>query len=228
MVAIIAALPRELSLLVGKQQPDPQLLKRGISLYRMPQGVAVTAGMGASRVALAVEAARNSGAIDTLISVGLSGSCTAAMPVGSSAEVTIVVDANTGERYATQQKGTPQGEDGLILATTASIASVEEKARLAATYQASLVDMEAATVARLATAHGLFFRAIKGVSDAHDFELQGLSRFTGSQGEFRTAAFALYTALRPAMWPKAITLGKYSNQALQSMTVRLRDVLAGR
>jgi adenosylhomocysteine nucleosidase len=135
---------------------------------------------------------------------------------GSVAEAGCVVDAQTGERY---------GSEGLLLATTASIASVAEKARLAASYGAAMVDMEAATVARLARAHGLGFRAVKGISDAHDFELEGLSKFAGPRGTFRTGAFALHTMLRPGTWGKAMELGKNSKRALVSLTERLEEIL---
>ncbi len=70
-----------------------------------------------------------------------------------------------------------------------------------------MVDMEAATVARLARMRGLGFRAIKAVSDAHDFELSSLSRFASPHGHFRTGAFALHTALRPAPWRQTMQLG---------------------
>ena len=86
--------------------------------------------------------------------------------------------------------------------------------------------MEAATVGRLAAAHGLRFRAIKGISDAHDFELASLSRFAGKHGSFRTGAFAMHTALRPHTWSKAAKLGRESNRALELLHARLVEVIA--
>ena len=102
---------------------------------------------------------------------------------------------------------------------------MHEKTRLADTYAAAMVDMEAATVARLALAHGLRFRAIKGISDAHDFELASLSRFEGKHGSFRTGRFALHTALRPHHWRKTVTLGRHSAQALSALERTLRSLL---
>ena len=86
--------------------------------------------------------------------------------------------------------------------------------------------MEAATVARLARAHGLRFRAIKGISDAHDFELASLARFEGKHGMFRTASFALHTALRPHHWRKSMVLGRGSAQALAGLESELRRLIA--
>ena len=215
-VAIVAALPREVLALTKGVPPDAGLRREGVFLVRLPQAVVVAGGMGAGRVTMAIQAALEAagGELDTLVSTGLAGACTRALQPGDVAEADTVVDARTGERYST-------GRAGVTLVSTEQIASVAEKARLAASYGAGLVDMEAATVGRLARAHGLGFRAVKGVSDAHDFELEGLSRFTGRRGEFRTAAFALHTALRPHTWGAAMTLGKHSSRALAALAQRL-------
>lgn len=220
MIAIIAALPREIAGLVRGTPADASLLKQSVHLHRMPKAVVVAAGMGAARATVAVEAAMSVGAVDELISVGLAGACSSALSAGTVSEASLVIDVRTGERHATN------ANEGVVLATTETIASVREKARLAGSYGAAMVDMEAATVARLAAAHGLSFRAIKGVSDAHDFELESMSRFTGKHGHFRTGAFALHTALRPHHWPKAMKLGRHSNEALARLHERLREVLS--
>jgi adenosylhomocysteine nucleosidase len=86
--------------------------------------------------------------------------------------------------------------------------------------------MEAATVARLAAMRGIPFRAVKAVSDAHDFELEGLSRFSSADGSFRTGAFALHTALRPGKWGKAMELGRGSSRALAGLTQALQVLIA--
>ncbi len=221
-LAILAALPREVRGLVGRQAPEPSLRSEGVQLYRLPGAVVAVAGMGGSRVSLAFEAALREGGITTVVSAGLAGACSPALREGSVAEASVVADARTGERFATEAAGA-----GPVLVTTAAIAGVQEKARLAAAYGAGMVDMEAATVARLAAAHGLRFRAIKGISDAHDFELASLARFGGgARGQFRTGAFALHTALRPHHWSRAAALGRASNRALAALHLRLRELIA--
>jgi adenosylhomocysteine nucleosidase len=85
--------------------------------------------------------------------------------------------------------------------------------------------MEAATVARLARAHRLRFRVIKAVSDDYDFELASLAKFEGKQGSFRTGAFALHTALRPATWSAAMTLGRNSAAALRALNAELEPLV---
>jgi adenosylhomocysteine nucleosidase len=224
MIAIIAALPREIAGLVRGTEPDVALLRRGIHLHRGKDAVIVAGGMGASRAALAVEAALSVGGITDLLSIGLAGGCAPGMIVGSVMDAQEIVDARTGERF-TSSSVAPGQSASVTLATSDRIASVREKARLHKTYGAAIVDMEAATVARLAAAHGLRFRAIKAVSDAYDFELASLNRFAGKQGSFRVSAFALHTALRPHHWADAIKLGRGSSQALNALEQAIRQTL---
>jgi adenosylhomocysteine nucleosidase len=219
-LAIIAALSREIAALVRGTKPDADLLRRGIHLHRLPHAIVVAGGMGSQRVTLAFQAAVAAAPVTTVISTGLAGSCTSQLAVGDVVEASMVIEARTGERFSAKASQTQH-----ILVTTETIASIHEKARLAETYAAAIVDMEAATVARLASAHDLSFRAIKAISDAHDFELASLSRFAGKNGHFRTGAFALHTALRPHHWPKAMQLGRASTLALTNLHEALREVM---
>ena len=225
MIAIIAALPREIAGLVRGTKPDAAGLSQGIHRYRLPHTIVVAAGMGAERAAIAVASAFEAAGIEGLVSMGLAGACTTEFAPGTTVEATAVIDARTGERFHTSDSSSTD-QVPRVLVTTASIASVQEKVRLAATYNAALVDMEAATVARLAVAHGVPFRAIKGISDAHDFELASLSRFAGKHGHFRTGAFALHTALRPHHWAKAAQLGRHSNAALTLLQEQVRGLVS--
>lgn len=220
LVAVIAALPREVKQLVAgaKAEAAPGT---GITLHRFGSAVVVTGGMGASRVSLAFEEALRAGEVVEVISMGLAGACAPCFGAGTVVEPTRVVDVRTGERFGAQGR-----DEGAVLASADAIASVGEKARLHAAYGAGLVDMEAATVARLAQAHGIPFRAVKGISDPYDFELASLSRFADSKGQFRTVAFALHTALHPAEWKPAMALGRNSALALQAMTARVQELLA--
>ncbi len=220
-VAIIAGLPRELSGLARGIPPDPELRRRGIHLHRTSGAVIVAAGMGSARVTLAVEAALRDSGIELLVSTGLAGACSPEIAAGEVVEASTVIDARTGERFDCAVPGLQR-----VLVTTETIAGRREKSRLLATYSAGFVDMEAATVARVAYANGLRFRAVKGISDAHDFEMESLSRFADARGHFRTAAFALHTALRPASWQSAMRLGRESNRALTKLWSNLRSLVA--
>lgn len=219
--AIIAALPREIAGLVRGIRPESQGKQDGIFIYRLESGLAVCAGMGGERVTLAVQAALEHGAVSKLVSTGLAGGCDPAILVGTVIEPRIIVDTLSGVRFLSANSGAVG-----TLVTTHAVVGVKEKQRLFASYSATIVDMEAATVGRLAEAHGLPFQAIKAVSDGHDFELGSLSRFCSHKGHFRTSAFALHTALRPQIWRKTMRLGAGSQRALQALTEVLKTLCA--
>lgn len=210
MRAIVAALPREVSGLVkGWERRE---VDRLVYVYRRGDALVTCAGMGAERVTLAVQAAFAEGATE-LVSAGLAGACDPGLRVGDLVRCSVVVDSRTGERF---------GADGAVLVTAPAIASVREKARLHATYGATVVDMEAAAVARLARAHGVGFRAIKAISDEAGFELEELGRFGTADGQFREGAFALYALARPALWGRLLQLAGNSKKALGALTEAMR------
>jgi adenosylhomocysteine nucleosidase len=214
--AIIAALPREVEHLVRGWRE--QRLPCRIVVYSSDAAVVACAGMGASRVTLAVQAAMAVRPVTALLSVGLAGACDPSLRVGEIVRAGVVVDTQSGERF----RGS---ESAQILVSAAAIASVAEKQRLYASYGASAVDMEAATVARIARAHELPFQAIKVISDDAVFELQELGRFATHDGQFREAAFAAYSAVRPRLWSKLIDLAGNSKRALRALTTELESQL---
>lgn len=219
--AIIAALPRELkSLVKGWAKRE---LPGKIFVYTNGLAVAACAGMGEARAALAVEAAmkvqRVAGRpVTALISVGLAGACDPALSVGDIVRAGELIDSRTGEHFSNSQFKQ-------VLITAPSIASVKEKQRLYASYGASAVDMEAARVARMARAHGLDFQAIKVISDVADFEIDGLSKFSTPDGQFREAAFAVHTMVRPVLWVKVAKLAGNSGRALSTLAAELAGTL---
>jgi adenosylhomocysteine nucleosidase len=211
--AIIAALPREVSALVKGW--ERRQLPGQIMVYTNGYAVVACAGMGANRATLAVEAAIAAMPVTALISAGLAGACNSALGVGKVVRAGVVIDYDTGERFSNSQLNQ-------VLVSTDAVASVIEKARLRSLYNADAVDMEAATVADLARTHGITFQAIKAISDAADFEVDGLSKFATTDGQFREGSFVLHAALRPMMWGKVIALGRNSGKALTALTEALR------
>ncbi len=224
-MAVIAALPREVAGLVRAVRPDPLWVKRGVWLYRLHGAVVVAAGMGAERAIAAVEAVVSQSNVETLVSAGLAGGCAPGLTAGSVLEAGWVVDAGTEERFATS--GTQGTATEVVLATTDCVAGVQQKAELAKRFGAAMVDMEAASVARMAQELGLRFRAIKAISDESDMEVSSLQAFAGELGTFRTGAFALHTALHPKQWRQALVLGRNSARALAALETVMRSVLDG-
>lgn len=211
-LAIIVALPREVAPLV-KGWKEERLPGNRV-IYMRRDAVVACAGMGAEKVALAVSAARTLLPVAELISAGLAGACDPALQVGDVVRPGVIVDRKTGERFLDDRF------DPLLISTNA-IMSISEKQRLRLAYDAAAVDMEAATVARLARAHGLRFRAIKAISDAADFDMSGLAEFATEDGQFRERAFAVHAALRPWMWRRVIALAKNSGRAVNQLNEAL-------
>jgi len=181
--AIIAALPREVKHLVRGWQEHR--LPNKTFLYTNDFAIVACAGIGTARATLAVQAAMAMKTVTTLLSVGLAGACDPSLKIGDVVHAGVVVDTQSGERYSNSQFKQ-------VLVSSPAIASIKEKLRLYESYRASAVDMEAATVARIAQAHSLPFQAIKAISDDASFELQELTRFATHDGQFREAAFAAY------------------------------------
>jgi adenosylhomocysteine nucleosidase len=169
--------------------------------------------MGAEAALRAYAAAVSDGPVDMLLSVGWAGALNAEVPAGTVQVPTVVIDAQTGEQF-----NLSQGERKWRLVTTVRVAEAAEKTRLAATYRdAVLVDMEAATVARLAAMNEIPLLCIKGVSDAAGAVLPDLNQFIDERGQMRMARFLAYIAVRPRYWPSLLHLGKNSARAADAM-----------
>jgi adenosylhomocysteine nucleosidase len=214
--AIIAALPREVKHLVRGWQEHR--LPNKIVLYTNDFAIVACSGMGSARATLAVQAAMAMKPVTTLLSVGLAGACDPSLKIGDIVHPGVVVDTQSGERYSN-----PQFEQ--ILVSTPGIASINEKRRLYESYRAAAVDMEAATVARIAQAHNMRFGAIKSISDDASFELRELTRFSTKDGQFREAAFAAYSIAQPHLWSKLFHLAVNSKRAILSLTAELESQL---
>jgi adenosylhomocysteine nucleosidase len=105
--------------------------------------------------------------------------------------------------------------------TSNKVANTEEKRRLAGSYPAGLVDMEAAAVARLAEMRRIPFLCIKGVSDGQAARLPDFNRFLTPEGHFQLARFIFFALIRPWYWPELMRMSENSSKASQA----LRDSL---
>ena len=215
-IAIIAALPGELKPLVKgwtRVSTGDSGTKKWLLLQGSDTWIAVCAGMGADAARRAYAGAALDGPLDMLLSVGWVGSLDPNVAPGTVQVPTVVIDAQTGEQFSLTQ-----GKRKCGLVTTAGVADDREKARLAATYPgAVLVDMEAATVGRLAAMRAVPFLCIKGVSDAVDATLPNLNPFISQRGQLQLARFLAHVAVRPRYWPSLLHLGKNSARAAEAM-----------
>ncbi len=218
-IAILAALPREIAPLV-RGWPAPVVSRQeGTSIWESDSAIVVCAGMGQQRVTRALELAESRGPLRSVISVGYAGALREGLRMDGVHWPAIVIDGQTGERFAC--------EDGQgVLVTTDHVVGRDQKPKLAAQWNADLVDMEAATVARLAKERGMPFRTVRAISDPVDENLPDLSRFTDVRGGFQSGAFAMYVALHPWLIPTTVRLGKQSARASQAIAASLLQLLS--
>jgi len=215
-IGVIAALPGELKPLV-KGWRRVRVSTRGARMWTLASGedtwVAVCAGMGADAARRAFALAESGGPLDLVLSVGWAGSLDARTAAGSVHVPAEAIDAQTGERFAFAN-----GDRKTRLVTAARVVDAKEKARLAATYPgAVLVDMEAATVARLAEIRKIPLLCVKGVSDAMGAELPDMNPFIDAMGQMRMLPFLAHVACRPKHWPALLHLGRNSARAAENM-----------
>jgi len=213
--AIVAALPRELSGLVEGWHVEE--LPDNLMVYSNGRSIAACAGMGAEQAARAVRAVLPTNPA-LIVSVGLAGACDGNLRAGDVVRAGVVIDEKTNERFVNLKYDRN-------LVSTDEIVNVDKKMRLRICFDAAAVDMEAATVARMAKVAGVSFRAIKAISDEADFEIGELGKFVTEDGQFREKRFALYASLRPAKWSKVVTLARNSSKAVTALTEVLRSEL---
>lgn len=219
--AIIAAMPGELKPLVRGWQHES---RNGVDLWRwqFDQGewLAACAGAGVEAAMRAFAEAEKSGPITSVVSTGWAGALSIDLDPGHSYRVSGVIDARTGERFPTSIISKDPW-----LVTSPRVAGHAEKQRLASSYGAGLVDMEASAVARLADARGIPFHCCKGISDGFSDQLPDLNRFISESGKLQLLRFIVFVLVRPWHWPALMRMGENSKKAAQAIGGSLLDIL---
>jgi len=227
--AIIAAMPGELEPLVKTRAGNwPHSTRNGVSFWAQrgekedweEEWIAACAGAGQDAATRAFAAIEEGGPIDLVFSIGWAGALRAEIAPGSAHNVAGVIDVRTGERF-----NCDAGAGELWLLTSPKVANLTEKRRLASAYNADLVDMEAAAIARLAAMRCIPFYCIKGVSDGLTDRLPDFNRFLSPSGQFHLTRFVLFALFRPWYWPALIQMSENSKRASQSIAESLLDFL---
>ncbi len=224
-IGLIAAVPQELKPLLTHKSASrwrKTLSGGGLEVWEYPHPggcwIAAWAGMGEAAVSRAFAAAEKNGVLDCVATVGFAGATDATLCRGVYG-ASQIVNAKTGERY----RPAYWDDKWPVLVSVPSVADAAEKRRLHEAYAAGLVDMEAATIARLAESRGIPFYCFKAVSDEAGETLPDVSRFIGSDGQLRTIQFIARSMLRPSTWPVLISLAKSSKAAAASLAETIYD-----
>lgn len=220
-VAIIAALEGEVKPLVQGWKKEQ---RNGVSLYRWRhdegEWVAAFAGMGVERAIRALAEVRSEGEPSLVMSAGWAGALTDECKPGSAYHCSAVIDLRTGERFSCAHFAEER-----VLLTSAAVAGQSEKARLAQHYKAALVDMEAAGIARIASAFHLPFHVIKAVSDGPGENLPDFNGFIGMDGQLQLGKFIFHVLWRPKYWPALIRMSENSKNAAHALCSEILDFL---
>jgi len=215
-IAIVAAVEREIWPLIRHWRiSDQSHSGKRFRFFEAGNCVAVCGGIGPAAARRAAEAIIANYRPAILESVGFAGALESGLGVGDVLTIRQVIDAADGSRA-------DAGHGDSTLVSFSSVAGKDQKKKLANSYGARVVDMEAAAVAKSAQAHGLEFRATKVVSDELGFPMPSMEKFITSDGQFQTARFAIRVALRPWMWATAIQLARNSTKAANALSDHLR------
>ena len=222
-IGIIAAVPLELKHIARGWEVVP-CAARYAKAWRTVDAagdirIAACAGMGADAARRAFAAAEADGLLDGVLSVGLAGATLQELRVGECLVLSEVIDASTGERFTLTD-----GKRRLRIASLSQVADAREKNRVRETYGAVMVDMESATVARMAQQRGIPMCCIKAVSDEVDAVLPDVGPFL-REGQLRLAPFLASVAMRPSMWGPLLRLGGNSSTAAKRLAVTVNEFL---
>lgn len=226
-IGIIAALPGELKQLVNTGWRRVETKGKFVSKWIGGSGedvwIAVCAGMGADAARRAFVEAESDGPLDLVLSVGWAGALGPELRSGDAYAVSVVIDAQTGEQFQLTE-----GKRKLRLVTTTRVADGDEKIRLRSTYRgAVMVDMEAATIVRLARMRGLAVCCIKAISDGVEEQIPDFNPFIDESGQMRMLPFVLHVMGRPRYWGPLIRLGRTSSKAAESLASAILTFLTG-
>lgn len=214
-IGIIAALAGELKALVSdwSRQADGAYLSQRGSVA----AIAIAKGIGVVRAEQAVAVAETYGHLDALASIGWAGGASCGVQAGTAYEVGEVIDSVSGERYPTSAAANP-----IKLVTLDHVAGRDEKRRFAESHGVSLVDMEAAAVAREARARGIPFYCWKAVTDIASEDLPDFNYFLDQEKQLRTRQVATYALTHPRYVAPLLRMGRNSKSGADALGHALR------
>jgi len=218
-IAFVAAMEREVAPLVQTwRRRTLEYDGRRHKIFENGEAALICGGIGPEAARRATEAIIRHSAPSRIVSAGIAGALDPALKVGDVIEPGVVINSSDGSR-------TSAGASEHVLLSYPAVCGSEQKRKLRDAFRASLVDMEAASVAQGAEARGLQFAALKAISDDAEFAMPDVQRFVDGDGEFRVSAFALYVAIRPWLWGSTIALARNSARASRALCAAMSDYL---
>lgn len=215
-IAILAALPREIGPLVKDWPLRSHSAAEGWTIAENDRAIAVCAGMGKERVTYALDLAKQRGALHTIVSAGYAGALRPEIGRSSVYWPSLIIDTATGKSFSCD------GGRGTLV-TADHVVNGDEKAQMAMQWNADLVDMETATIARLSQLQGFRFRSVRVVSDEFGDRLPNFTGFVDRNGGIRQFAMAVHLATHPIGIPTAVRFAGRSRQASEKLAAALHE-----
>jgi len=217
-VVVVVAMKREVAPLLRGIWPTRV---DGIDFYEMETAAVAVGGIGQRAARRAAEAAITRYNPGMVLSAGTAGALSPVLKIGQIVRSRGAVDADTGMIF-------PAGGDALVV-TVSSVNGPVEKRTIAQRWKfAEAVDMEAAAVAEVAERRGIWFAAIKAISDELEFAMPPLGEFVDQDGKFDTMRFAAFVAMRPRWWSSVRKLGANSKVAAMNLSHALQHLIVHR
>jgi adenosylhomocysteine nucleosidase len=212
-------LPREIAPLIVSFSKSENRSPNEHSVYERGSVWLVCSGIGARHAAQTARWLVAEMQPELLISAGFAGALASQHKAGDVLTPGRVIDASSGEVFRCSS-------DETVLVSGGAVLSGPEKQATAAKYNAHLVDMEAAAVARVAQQQGTPFLAVKAISDEVDFSMPPMERFVDAHGNFRTVKLLAHAAWHPSWWPALAKLGGNTKLASSQLCAWLDDQMS--
>lgn len=162
-----------------------------------------------------------------LVSVGLAGSLSPHLQPGDLALPHTVITADGVAFKAAPLKSVSAKSYGVLFGSDTVITTAAAKAKIAATFEAAVVDMESHAVARAALEKGLRFSVIRAVADGAGQALppstEGAVREDGSVDTMQTLAKLVR---RPFDLPELIAVGQQAARGTKTLRQHAPALLA--
>ena len=198
--------------------PVPHASRNVVREVSLPGGGKIAwtiSGIGSDSAFRAAKQLAQRHGVDWLVSVGVSGALRLGLAPGDVVRVGLVID-EAGQRWpASALPGSPGGPE-LLTTFCASqvIRSPFEKKVLSDKWDALLVDMETAGVARAAQDAGVGFSVVRAISDGlRDSIPIDIMPFLNSEGHIRYPRLILAIMARPRAIPGLAQLGARTRRA---------------
>jgi adenosylhomocysteine nucleosidase len=219
-IGIVSAMEREVAPLMKTWAHETITHDgRSFSTWKSGSVTYIQSGIGRDPAIHATRGLLASERPDIIITAGFAGALIRILSVGDLITPGTVIDGQTGERFDFVC-GT-----GVLVSST-SIADEAGKKKLAAKHAAEAVDMEGASVARVAAEHRIPCFAIKAISDELSFAMPPLNAYVKEDGTLALEQFAAHVVVRPGYWPGLMQLARNSKKASLELSGALQHLLS--